>query len=174
MGYDKFSTIVANHFEEIKRNFKKGLKNSEYDWDEDVFMDAYIKCDEVLKDKVMDKKEAVSYFWTAYLNKIKNGYKYEIFDELPDDYDEVEEVYNIDKDLFCNLLYERVSEKFGPDIAKAWVEHRAFGKTIKEISQEYSFQYKFEYILKRIRTYIKDDLMNDPYVKERYNNMFSR
>ena len=48
-----FSEVVASSFQEIKRNFKSGLKTSGYEWDEDIFMDAYIKCDSVLKDKLM-------------------------------------------------------------------------------------------------------------------------
>ena len=115
MCYDKFSNIVANNFMEIKKNFKTGLKNSGYKWDEDIFMDAYIKCDSVLKDKLMDKKEALRYYWTAYINKMKNKYKsrYSITDEIPEDYDTIDEVYNEDKDLICEIMYNAVVKKFG-------------------------------------------------------------
>ena len=117
MCSERFSTIVANNFVEIKKNFKTGLKNSGYKWDEDIFMDAYVKCDGVLKDRLIDKKEALRYYWTAYINKMKNKYKsrYSVMDEIPEDYDKIDEEYNEDKDLLCDELYKSVKNKFGEE-----------------------------------------------------------
>lgn len=167
-----FSYVVANNFQEIKKNFKTGLKNSGYIWDEDIFMDAYIKCDNVLKDKIMDKKEALKYYWTAYINKLKNKYKsrYAIADEIPEDYDAIDEVYNEDKDLLCEVIYNAVLEKFGKPVANAWVDYRCFGKKSDQIMKEYKFDQDFHYILKRIKKYINEELMEDKYIQELYNN----
>ena len=172
MCCDKFSNIIAANFMEIKKNFKTGLKNSGYKWDEDIFMDAYIKCDSVLKDKLMDKKEALKYYWTAYVNKIKNKYKsrYTVMDEIPEDYDKIDEEYNEDKDLLCEIMYNAVVKKFGKPIANAWVDHRCFGKKSEQIMREYKFDQDFHYILKRIKKYINEDLMEDSYVREIYDN----
>lgn len=172
MCCDKFSNIVANNFVEIKKNFKTGLKNSGYKWDEDIFMDAYVKCDSVLKDKLMDKKEALRYYWAAYINKMKNKYKsrYAISEEIPEDYDKIDEVYNEDKDLLCETIYQSVKSKFGDSIAKAWVDHRCFGKKSDVIMKEYGFDQDFHYILKRIKKYINEELMDDKYIKELYDN----
>ena len=172
MCCDKFSNIVATNFMEIKKNFKTGLKNSGYKWDEDIFMDAYVKCDSVLKDKLMDKKEALKYYWTAYINKMKNKYKskYAVMDEIPEDYDKIDEEYNEDKDLLCEIMYNAVVKKFGKPIANAWVDHRCFGKKSEQIMKEYKFDQDFHYILKRIKKYINEDLMEDHYVREIYDN----
>ena len=167
-----FSYVVAANFQEIKKNFKSGLKNSGYMWDEDIFMDAYIKCDSVLKDKIMDKKEALKYYWTAYVNKLKNKYKsrYTIIDEIPEDYDVIDEVYNEDKDLLCEIIYNAVKDKFGKPVANAWIDYRCFGKTAEVIMKEYKLDHDFHYILKRIKKYINEELMENKYVQEIYDN----
>lgn len=176
MCCDKFSNIIASNFVEIKKNFKTGLKNSGYKWDEDIFMDAYIKCDSVLKDKIMDKKEALRYYWTAYINKIKNKYKsrYVVMDEIPENYDKIDEEYNEDKDLICEIMYEAVVKKFGKSIANAWVDHRCFGKKADIIMKEYGFDQDFHYILKRIKKYINEDLMENKYFNELRNNILDQ
>lgn len=176
MCKDKFSVIVASRFQEIKRTFKTGLKNSGYVWNEDIFMDSYIKCDSVLKDKIMDEKEALKYFWTAYINKLKNHYKsrYAIMDVIPDDYDKIDEEYDKDKDILCELLYECIYKKFGKNIAEAWRDYRYYGKPSNIIIKEYGFDQDFRYILKRIKKHINDTLMKDKYMKELSNNILDQ
>lgn len=176
MCVERFSTIVANNFVEIKKNFKTGLKNSGYKWDEDIFMDAYVKCDNVLKDRLMDKKEALRYYWTAYINKMKNKYKsrYSIIDEIPEDYDKIDEEYNEDKDLLCDELYKIIKDKFGEMIANAWIDHRCFGKKYEDIMKEYKFEQDFHYILKRIKKYISEELDRNSYIKELRDNIFEQ
>ena len=39
-----FADIIASNYEEIKRNFKSGLRDRGYDWDEDLMNDAFISC----------------------------------------------------------------------------------------------------------------------------------
>lgn len=171
-----FSYVVAANFHEIKKNFKSGLKNSGYMWDEDIFMDAYVKCDSVLKNKLMDKKEALKYYWTAYINKMKNKYKsrYAVMEEIPEDYDKIDEEYNEDKDLICELMYEAVVKKFGKPVANAWIDHRCFGRTIDNIMKEYKFTQDFHYTLKRIKKYINEDLMEDKYFQEIRDNILEQ
>ena len=176
MCYSTFSDVVANNFQEIKKNFKSGLKSSGYDWDEDIFMDAYIKCDSVLKDKKMDKKEALKYYWAAYINKLKNKHKSKhiITEEIPEDYDKIDEVYNEDKDVLCSEIYKKVSNKFGEREAKAWVEHISFHKTTDKIMEEYKFDHDFHYTLKRIKKYISEELIEDKYLQELRDNVLDQ
>ena len=176
MCSERFSTIVANNFVEIKKNFKTGLKNSGYKWDEDIFMDAYVKCDSVLKDRLMDKKEALRYYWTAYMNKMKNKYKsrYSIMEEIPEDYDKIDEEYNEDKDLLCEELYKLVKDKFGESVSRAWVDHRCFGKKADIIMKEYGFDQDFHYTLKRIKKYIVEELDKNTYIQELHNNILEQ
>lgn len=176
MCVEKFSTIVANNFVEIKKNFKTGLKNSGYKWDEDIFMDAYVKCDSVLKDRLMDKKEALRYYWTAYVNKMKNKYKsrYSIMDEIPEDYDKIYEEYNEDKDLLCDELYKSVKNKFGESVARAWIDYRCFGKKVDVIMKDYKFDQDFHYTLKRIKKYIGEEISKNTYMQELKDNLLEQ
>ena len=147
MCKDKFCSIIANNFQEIKRTFKSGLRNSGYIWDEDIFMDTYIKCDNVLGDRIMDKTEALKYFWAAYINKLKNYYKskYSIKEVIRDDYDMIDEEYNTFKDILCYEIYKRVEKEFGEEIANAWVDHKAYRKSVNEIMKKYGFKQDFHY-----------------------------
>lgn len=176
MCKDNFSNIIANNFQEIKRTFKSGLKNSGYIWNEDIFMDAYIKCDSVLGDKIIDKKEALKYFWTAYINKLKNHYKsrYSIIEVIPDNYDNIDEGYNIDKDILCGEICKMVKQEFGDEIANAWVDYRAYRKSINEINEKYGFRRNFHYTLRKIKKYINKTVMNDPYIKELSDNILEQ
>lgn len=171
-----FSNIIANNFQEIKRTFKSGLKNSGYIWNEDIFMDAYIKCDSVLGDKIIDKKEALRYFWTAYINKLKNHYKsrYSIIEVIPDNYDKIDEGYNIDKDILCGEIYKMVKREFGGEIANAWIDYRAYRKSINEINEKYGFKRDFHYTLRKIKKYINKTVLNDPYIKELSDNILEQ
>lgn len=173
MYKDKFSTIIANNFPEIKRTFKSGLKNSGYKWDEDIFMDTYIKCDNVLGDRIIDKKEALKYFWTAYINKLKNYYKskHSIIEVIRDDYDMIDKEYNIFKDILCNEIYKMVKKEFGKEIANAWVDYRAYHKSVNEIMEKYHFKQDFHYTLRKIKKYINEIIRNDPYIIELSDNI---
>ena len=173
MCKDKFSIVIANNFPEIKRTFKSGLKNSGYIWNEDIFMDTYIKCDNVLGDRIMDKTEALKYFWTAYINKLKNYYKskYSIMEYIRDDYDMIDEEYNTFKDILCYEIYKRVKKEFGEEIANAWVDHRAYHKSVNEIMEKYGFKQDFHYTLRKIKKYINEIIMNDSYIIEISDNV---
>lgn len=176
MCKDKFSSIIANNFQEIKRTFKSGLKNSGYIWDEDIFMDTYIKCDNVLEDKIMDKKEALKYFWTAYINKLKNHYKskYSIREFIQDDYDKIDEEYNIFKDILCDEIYKKVKKEFGEEITNAWADHMAYHKSVNETIEKYGFKQDFHYTLRKIKKYINKIIMNDPYIIELSDNILEQ
>ena len=168
-----FSSIISNNFQEIKKTFKSGLRNSGYIWDEDIFMDTYIKCDNVLGDRIMDKTEALKYFWTAYINKLKNYYKskYSIMEYIRDDYDMIDEEYNTFKDILCYEIYKRVEKEFGEEIANAWVDHKAYRKSVNEIMKKYGFKQDFHYTLRKIKKYINEIIMNDFYIIEISDNV---
>ena len=176
MCKDNFSSIISNNFQEIKRTFKSGLRNSGYIWDEDIFMDTYIKCDNVLGDRIINKTEALKYFWAAYINKLKNYYKskHSIKEVIRDNYDMIDEEYNIFKDILCYEIYKKVEKEFGEEIANAWVDYKAYRKSANEIMKKYGFKQDFHYILRKIKKYINEIIMTDPYIIELSNNIIEQ
>lgn len=168
----KFSLIVANNFEQIKKNFISGLKKSDYDWNEDIFMDAYIKCDAIFGDKIIDEKYALKYFWTSYINLLKNYYKspYNKTVPIPVDYNAYYEEYDNDKDILYGELFDLVKTEFGKDAAKAWVDYKCRNKTCKEIVQEYNIE-NFPVLLKKIKRFVNKKMSTTSYIQELVYNV---
>ena len=71
--YDSFTDIIAKQFNNIKTEFEMRSYNLFNEWDEDLFMDTYIKCSKILNDKQLTKSEYLKYFWTSYKNSFKTG-----------------------------------------------------------------------------------------------------
>ena len=110
-----FAEVVAHNYDEIKRNFKAGLKDKGYPWDEDIMNDAFISCNSALKDKPITKSDAIKYYWTAYINKFKSQkLKEEDIASLDDiDYDCIDEPYINDIDKIYDIVIAELQDEFG-------------------------------------------------------------
>ena len=83
-----FSDLVRMNYDSIVQNFKSGLKRQGYVYDEDIMNDAFISCVNALKDKLMTQDEAIKYYWTSYINKLKTKSKHKYYEEVWDEEDE--------------------------------------------------------------------------------------
>ena len=111
---ETFANIIANNYEEIKKKLITGLKNKNYKYDEDLMQDTILCCITSLKDKPMTKEEAIKYFWTSYINKLKTQpptiyvYMEDMVEEQDDEikYDEfgICESYNKDIDVIYDYV----------------------------------------------------------------------
>ena len=132
-----FSELVANNFDEIVRNFKVGLKKNGYRYDEDVMNDAFINCYNSLKDKELTKQEMLKYFWTSYINRLKNVMLRENHIEYCDDmslYEDIEETaYNNTPDRIYNIILQELQDHFGIRKTTMWELYTCKGKTTNEI-----------------------------------------
>lgn len=153
----KFSDIIAENFIEISENFKVGLKSKGYQYDEDVMNDAFISSNSALKDKLMDKQEAIKYYWTSYINKYKTKItkKNETCEDLDIDEDLLNEIietranktlYNKDIDDMYGIIIDELKEHFGEQEINEWVDHICYGKPYKGEH--------LDYLTKKIRRYI--------------------
>lgn len=161
-GEDSFITIVSENFNEIRRNFERGLCKIGYEWDEDLFIDVFLKCVEILKNRKLTKSGAIKYYWVSYLNTLR---KYKVkskqlinTDDLPEDIALYTPTYNKDVDIIFDIIMLAIREKFGDRIANAWKSHICQGKTYKELANEGFNDMKFNYEFKRIMKYIRKDL----------------
>lgn len=156
---DSFDFIIGKYFYEIKSNFQSGLKKRGLRFDEDIFSDSYLKCCETLGDKEMTKKEALKYFWVAYINRLKtpDKIKFESFEDSniidDDEYDhEIDELYNI--------LMEFLNKKFDNRLVEAWRLH--FEKGIKyDDLRKLGYDFNFNPEFKKIMRYIRNKLSNE-------------
>lgn len=161
MNDDKleFSVIISENFEEIRNNFKSGLKSRGYKYDEDILADTFIKCNSTLKDKKLTKKEAIKYFWVSYINTIKNDNKQNKKTvELSNKYDIINDEYNDDIDNLYNIIIKELYNKFGEKTTNIWIQYKFNKKTFKDILNTYDVDKDFQYTIKKIRKYLKNDL----------------
>lgn len=182
MNTDKksyFADIVADNFYEIRDNFKKGLKGKGYKYDEDVLSDAFISCNTALKDKYLTKEEAVKYYWTAYINKLKSksaknsnivyisdiSYNDDIFEQYKD-IDVIDEQYNEDVDILYNYIMSKVEEKYGEYETRIFDLHICQGVHTKELIKMGYTDVNFEYLTKKIKRYIKNHIINNKEIND--------
>jgi hypothetical protein len=182
----KFADIVADNFYEIRDNFKRGLKGKGYEYDEDVLSDAFISCNLSLKDKYLTKEEAVKYYWTSYINKLKTksskplntvyisdiSYDDDVFDQYKD-IDVIDEQYNEDIDILYNYIMNKVVEKYGEYEARIFELHICQGIHTKDLIAMGYVDVNFEYLIKKIKRYIKTHVIKeDKFASSLLDNIF--
>lgn len=166
--YD-FSTIISENFIEIRNNFIIGLKNHGYEYNEDILADTFIKCNTTLRDKKLTKKDSIKYFWTAYLNRLRNEYKktHNKRESLDESVPVMDYQYDDTMDELYDYILNIITEKFGKNIAKAWEEYMCYGKTYKYVVEKYNLSKNFQYYIKKINKLLKTDLIkNDTYYND--------
>lgn len=162
MAKQKFADIVAENFDEIRGNFRKGLPAKGYQYDEDIMSDAFISCCNALKDKELTKPEALKYYWAAYINKYKTHlskvkFHLDIDDE---DIDVIDEVYDDTIDGIYDIITKAVREKFGEEEAKIWELHTCQGLTAKELKvMGYDNIENLVYFTRKIKRYIMNHVI---------------
>lgn len=164
-----FAEVVAYNYEEIKRNFKAGLKDKGYPWDEDIMNDAFISCNSALKDKPITKSDAIKYYWTAYINKFKGQkLKEEDTTSLDDiDYDCVDEPYVSDIDKIYDMVISELQDEFGIRKTYIWELYELRGVSSKKLKAMGFDVDNFTYFNKKIKRYIKKRIIpNNPILKD--------
>lgn len=156
---DPFANVVAKNFDKIKASFAKRANNLGLDFDEDLFMDTFIKCDTTLKNKQFTEQEYIQYFWKAYVNGSKTPPKIttvslddpnrgSIVPDLPSP-------YNPDVDRKYQEICEKLGNKFEEHYIQAFLLHYAEDKSYKEL-EELGYNFKHNNIFKRMMKYIKN------------------
>lgn len=165
--HGKFVELVAEDFDSIKCLFIKKSNALGIDFNEDLFMDAFLNCEKVWKDKILSKDECLKYYWIAYLNKVKTeASKQSLF--VP--YDDMIN-YNIQSpmcgsynqciDNTYNEIVKMAYDKFDKSHVDAWLEHVCGGKSYKEL-RELGYDFKFNDVFKKITKFIKTFYKNHP------------
>jgi hypothetical protein len=156
-----FAEIIADNFYEIQRNFKIGLKDTGYDYDEDLMNDAFISCNSALKDKPLEKEEAIKYYWTVYINKFKTKKTKETkhpmvyLDDLVDFDEPLDTVYRDEPDKIYDIIVEEIKKKYGEREAHIWELYVCHKVSIEDLHKMgFTDIENFPYFTKRIKRYI--------------------
>ena len=128
----EFLTYVANNFKTIKNKFELQIKRVGLSFDEDIFSDTILKCNEKLKESNINDKEMLYYFWMAFKNNtlreigyIRNNTTDQIPEDIIDEYDD-EKI-----DLF-DVVTKLIIDEFGEEIYQLFSLH-ANGMTYEEL-----------------------------------------
>ena len=160
-----FMNIVAGDFSKIKSKFINKCKTNEIEFDEDLFMDAFLCCCKTLNDKEMSKEECIKYYWVSYINKIKTDkpkeLKFVSFDEIESSSSVMPQFgsYCSWIDDKYNGIIEYIYQKYDKEYAEAWILHICEGKSYKELS-ELGYDFKFNDIFKRIMKNVRKEFKN--------------
>lgn len=151
----KFVKIVEDRFEDLKEECIRNTKRKGVEFDEDLWMDTYIKCAETLGDRDMSISEVSSYFWTSYWNGWLNRQKKQqpiLVDEIDDNM--IDEPYDLDMDLAYGRICIDLIEKFGVEKAEAFINHIGWELSYKEL-EEMGYKMKFNSDFKRMMRWIR-------------------
>lgn len=165
MSNATFPNIVAANYNEIQRNFRAGLKNQGYTFDEDIMNDAFLSCCLTLKDREITKSEALKYYWVAYINKYKTKCnretQYEYIEDLEEDLDDIESTkYDDTTDRIYNIIISGLQDHYGVRKATIWEMYACQGKSSKEIkAMGFDDIDNYAYFTKQVKRYIKNHLI---------------
>lgn len=116
--------LVASNYKEIKHIFKSRSYNSNIEFDEDSFNDAFIKCANKFNTEEITYETVLKYFWTSYINTVKTNIikesvmQHEEIDTEVNDY--IDNTYNkfIDDDYskeVYNIIMNAITIKYGKE-----------------------------------------------------------
>ena len=176
-----FSDLVRMNYDSIVQNFKSGLKRQGYVYDEDVMNDAFISCVNALKDKLMTQDEAIKYYWTSYINKLKTESKRKYYEEVWDEEDEeleeelmniADTPYNDIPDKIYSIIIPAVYEEYGDRLGYIWEQYTCYGKSPKELkAMGYDDVDNYVAFTRKVKRFILNRLLpNNPILKELVKN----
>lgn len=149
---EEFLSYIANNFKTIKTKFELQIRRVGLSFDEDIFSDTILKCNEKLKNSNINDKEMLYYFWMAFKNNTLREIGYlrnNTTDQIPEDIiDENEE--NVD--LF-DVVSKLIIDEFGEEIYQLFSLH-ANGMTYDEI-YKMTKKENLKYTFRKVREYIR-------------------
>lgn len=162
----EFDEAIAKNFNKIKKDFIRKSINIFENFDEDIFMDSYLKCASALKNKQLTENEYIKYYWAAYCNSYKTDKVESSKFVSLDDPDKGQVIslytpYNINIDITCNDIIEGVRKKFGDYYTNAWLMH-IDGKSYKEL-ESIGYTFKFNDIFKKIVKWVRVEFKKSRY-----------
>ena len=176
----RFADIIASDYNNITKKFEHGLKSKGYTFDEDIFMDTFISCNNTLGDKILSSEEAIKYFWSSYINKLKtisSQKEYLVYiDDMNDGecedpwegLDIADTHYDSYVDDLYNYIMNAVKDKYGEEEAKIFDLHINNGVHTKTLVDMGYKDVNFEYLVKKIKRYIKTHVINLKEIKDEH------
>ena len=155
-----FFSCVSEKFYEIKNRFKTKILHLGFIFDEDIFSDTLLKCNDTLSKRSLDRSKMIFYFWTAFKNNTLRDLKYsrnKLRSDFPEDIVDEIDFETITED------FEKISKmiilEFGEELFEYFVLHTngmSYEKLYK-LSNIDNLKDKF----RRIRDYVRKNFSRD-------------
>lgn len=150
---NSFMESISKQFNSIKEDFRCKIKRIGLSFDEDIFSDTIIKCNNNLRNRSYTQKDMISYFWQAFKNNTlrelyysRNKLKEELTIDIKDDINNIEQI-DFDK------VSQMIIDEYGCELYQLFALH-ANGTSYEELSKLTdisNIKYKFRCIRKYIR-----------------------
>lgn len=157
---NKFMEYISDDFQKIKSSFEVGITRSGLAFDEDIFSDTIIKCNNKLDKENLTKNQMIYYFWMAFKNNTLRELGYlrnNTTDEIPEDIID-DEPYEKENDKF-EKVSQLIIDKFGEELYQLFSLH-ANGTTYEDL-YKITKQENLKYIFRRIREYVRNNINED-------------
>lgn len=166
-----FNSVLETDFDTIKKNFRLACMKHKLIFNEDIFIDTYIKCVITLQDKDMANISHISYFWTAYANNLRKSKRTSKFKPksyiITDIHSATTEYEEDFKDLLYDIIHLAVDSKFGTGVTNTWKLHFIDNKTYEELKHMGYEDINFHNLFRQVNSYIKNVLPKE-------NEMFKK
>lgn len=127
MGATTLQDIMEKRFREIKTNFKRASVRNNIIFDEDIFIDTYIKCCDYLNNTDMNEKQIIQYFWVSFINNIRKESRKKIYkvkeEDLENALEIIDEEYDERRYKVYDFIINHVKNNFDELSFKIWYMH---------------------------------------------------
>lgn len=149
---DEFMNFVSRNFTRIKNDFKSKIKRMGLSFNEDIFSDTILKCNDRIKQLKPDRMDMIAYLWTAFKMNTLRELSYarnNTIDEIPEisteDFDTTNDMFNDVSELIIN--------KFGEEIYELFLLH-SNGVKYDDLERMTTLRH-LKYLFRRVREYVR-------------------
>lgn len=161
MKNNKFIEFVGEHLNVLKGKFATQIRKLGYDFDEDIFSDTIVKCNEKFFDDEALENEMENYFWASFKNNTMRELNYywsrnKVSDEnITDEVMGSTEDDNIKEDVYEEyiIVSNMIIKEFGIQLYKLFSLH-ANGTEYDELIRESNIK-DLKYQFRKIREYVR-------------------
>lgn len=149
-----FLNYVAVNYKRLFSSFKRQMYDKGLYFDEDIFEDTILKCNNHLRTKNLNEKEVESYFWKSFIiNTLRetNYIRSKTTDIIPENII-LENSDDASKEIY-NKITKIIIDKFGYEKYRLFVLH-ANGATYKDIELNSDIKC-VKYLCRKIRDYVR-------------------
>lgn len=155
-----FLSCIGERFYEIKHSFKTKISRLGLAFDEDIFSDTLVKCNDALSKRSLGSNKMIFYFWSAFKNNTLRDLNYsrnKLRGEFPEDVIDEIDFETVTEDF--EKISRMVILEFGDEMYEYFVLH-ANGMPYEKLYQLSKID-NLKYRFRRIREYVRENFSKE-------------